>query len=210
MKVLIANDFAIIRDGLKSRLDRQFGNTAVGEAATAEELLVQLATQSWDVLLLDVHLPGSRGTDVLNAVRMRYPQLPILFISFDTQCPYAVQSFKAGATGYLAREDVSENLPAAINKIRDGGRYISARIAEKLADTFNKNVSSVDLSELLSARELAIMSRLVQGITPKHIAFELGLSIKTISTYRGRALRKMNMQSNVEFLRYVIKNNLSL
>lgn len=208
MKILIVNDFIIMRDGLKVSLKRYFTQAAIGEAATSEMLLQMLDGQSWDALLIDVQFLMHHGIGLLDNVRALQAHLPVLLMSFDFSCPYAMQAMRAGINGYLTRGDIEEKLPLAINKVVGGGRYINPDIAEQLAELASRDFSNQELHDLLSERELAIMSMLSEGKTPKRIAYDLGLSIKTVSTYRGRALKKLKMKSNAEFIRYSIQHNL--
>lgn len=207
IRVLIGTEFSLIREGLKSILHSNFDQIAIGEAAAAWDLLELLRTQHWDILLLDTQLCEEKGIELLTEMRKGKPQLAIIMMTFQSGYPFALQAIKAGVMGYLTKDVITKELPAAVRKVTSGSKYVNTSIAEKLIATLS-NDGSNELHEQLSTRELAIMRMLSQGKRQKLIAHELNLSIKTISTYRGRALRKLNMQSNAEFINYALKHNL--
>lgn len=208
MKILIAYDFRLVRSALKDYLAAHFNPVTVGEAASGDELLAQLAVQSWDVLLLDVHLQQEGELALLDYIRANYVTLPIILTSFRITHSFAIPALKAGVMGYLTKKDLPEQLPYAIHRVMQGGRYINSEIAEKVATLYGQASDRRCLHEKLSQRELMIMLMLSQGKSSKRIASHLNLSINTVSTYRCRALRKLQMQSNAEFIQYAIRNGL--
>lgn len=185
----------------------QFNKIILGEAATVAELLNLLREQQWDLLLLDVQLLDNHNTELINTIQKISPHLPILIISFQSHSPYVAEMIKAGVKGYLSRNDLTEKLTDAIHKAMNGVTYISPAIVGALFTSVIEDEKR-KLSQLLSERELAVMSMLGQGKPPKRIAYDLNISIKTISTYRSRALRKLHMQSIAEFFLYAGKHNL--
>lgn len=208
MKILIASDFALIRNGIQNILIQQFDRVELGEASSADELLPVLQREHWDTLLLDEYLQEGKGVDMVCRIREKLPQLPIMLMNFQRQYQSAVHAIRAGVRGYLTRYDIPEHLPDAIQKVLNGGRYLSPSITERLAEAVHNERCVKEIHELLSDREWNIMLMLGQGKSPKRIAYDLHLSIKTISTYRGRALKKMKMQNNAEFISYAVKHNL--
>lgn len=208
MRILICTDFSLIHEGLKSILNSNFDQIAIGEAPTASILFDQLRTQHWDILLLDSQLCEDNGFELLAELRKETPHLAIIMMSFRSGFPYILQTIKAGIMGYLAKDAIIKELPEAVRKVMSGSKYISLEIAEKLVAALSNDGNAKDLHECLSTRELSIMRKLSQGKSPKLIANELNLSIKTISTYRGRALKKLKMNSNAEFINYAIKHDL--
>lgn len=208
MRILIAHDFGLVRSALRCYLAERLGQVTIGEAACSDGLLEQLDTQSWDVLMLDVHLQQEGELALLGRIRANHTSLPVILMSFRPKHPFAIPALKAGAMGYLTKEDLPDQLPHAITKVMKGGRYINSGVAEKMATMFSSDLDLRRMHEKLSQRELMIMLMLSQGITSKRIANHLNLSINTVSTYRCRALRKLNMQSNAEFIQYAIRNGL--
>lgn len=207
LRVLVADDHAVVRQGLKMILTEEFSPLILGEAQNGQDLLAQLQKGLWDVVVLDITMPGRSGLDVLKELRQCYPKLPVLVLSMHPEDQFAVRVLKAGAAGYLTKENVPEEVVKAIRKVIGGGRYVSASLAEKLAFDLQTDLEKVP-HEALSDREYQVMCMIASGKTVKEIGNELGLSIKTISTYRTRILDKLNMKTNAELTHYAVKNNL--
>ena len=207
IRVLIVDDHAILRRGLRALLSDAFGRAEFGEASNAEQALEQLGRTGWDVALLDITLPGKSGLDLLKEVKAAQPKLPVLVLSVHPEDQFAVRVLKAGAEGYMTKESAPEELVQAIHKILAGGRYVSPTLAEKLALTVRKDFTRTP-HETLSDREYEVMCRIASGKTVTEIAGELSLSAKTISTYRARILEKLGVKNSAEITRYAIRNGL--
>jgi two-component system invasion response regulator UvrY len=207
MRVLIVDDHAIVRRGLRELLSDEFRGAAFGEASDAREALEQLRTKEWDVALLDITLPGKSGLDLLKELKVEWPKLPVLVLSAHSEDQFAVRALKAGAGGYMTKESAPEELARAIRKILAGGRYVSPALAEQLALGVTKDFSRTP-HERLSDREYEVMSRIASGKTVTEIAEELSLSAKTISTYRTRVLEKLGVKNNAKIVQYAIRNGL--
>ncbi len=207
IRILIGDDHAIVREGLKQILAETSDMAVAGEAANGQEVLEQVSKNDWDLLLLDIAMPGRGGMDILKQLRSERPELPVLMLSMYPEEQYAVRALKAGASGYLTKESAPEELIAAIRKVSQGGKYVSSSLAEKLA-VYLETDHEKPVHELLSDREYQVMLMIASGKTVKQIADELSLSVKTISTYRSRTLRKMGMKNNAELTYYAIKHAL--
>jgi len=207
IRVLIVDDHAIVRRGLRELLSDEFRGAAFGEASTAQQALEQLWKQKWDVALLDITLPGRSGLDLLKEFKAARPKLPVLILSAHPEDQFAVRVLKAGAEGYLTKESAPEELVKAIRKILAGGRYVSPTLAEKLALGVRKDSTRAP-HETLSDREYEIMCCIASGKTVTEIAGELSLSPKTISTYRARILEKLGVRNSAEIVQYATQNNL--
>jgi len=207
IRILIADDHAIVREGLKQIVAESSDMAVAGEAANGQEVLEQVSKNDWDLLLLDIAMPGRGGLDILKQLRCERPELPVLMLSMYPEEQYAVRALKAGASGYLTKESAPEELIAAIRKVSQGGKYVSSSLAEKLA-VYLETDHEKPVHELLSDREYQVMAMIASGKTVKQIADELSLSVKTISTYRSRTLRKMEMKNNAEITYYAIKQAL--
>jgi DNA-binding NarL/FixJ family response regulator len=207
MRILIVDEHAILRRGLRSILSDEFRGAAFGEAADARQALQQLRKKEWDVALLDIALPGKSGLDLLKELKAEWPNLPVLVLSGHPEDQFAVRVLKAGAGGYMTKESAPEELAKAIRKILAGGRYVSPALAEKLALGVKKDFTRT-LHETLSDREYEVMSRIASGKTVTEIAEELSLSSKTISTYRARVLEKLDVKNSAEIVQYAIRNGL--
>ena len=207
MRVLIIDDHAILRRGLKELLADEFHGAAFGEAADARQALQQLEKKEWDVALLDITLPGKNGLDLLKELKVARPKLPVLILSAHPEDQFGVRVLKAGAAGYMTKESAPEELAKAVRKILAGGRYVSPTLAEKLALRVGKDFTLTP-HETLSDREHEVMCRIASGKTVTEIAGELSLSAKTISTYRARILEKLGVKNNAEIIRYAIQNKL--
>lgn len=207
MRILIADDHAIVRKGLKQILDEEPGMAIVGEAQNAQEVLDMVRRQKWDMVILDISMPGRSGLDVLSELRQNSPHLPVLILSMHPEDQFALRVLKAGAAGYMNKQSAPEELVEAIHKIHRGGRYISQSLAEKMAMGLNRN-DDRPVHELLSDREYQVMQLIASGKTISEIAEILSLSVKTVSTYRARILSKMNMKNNAELTYYAVSNKL--
>ena len=207
IRVLLADDHAVVRQGLKQILTEIPEVGAVGEAATGEDALMQVRAEQWDVLVLDMSMPGRGGLDVLKDVRRERPQTKVLVLSMHPEDQFAVRMLKAGASGYLTKDTAPDELVAAIRKLLTGGKYISSTLAEKLAFDMDRDTDK-PLHEALSDREFQVLRMMAAGRTVQQIAEELMLSAKTISTYRARILEKLNLKSNAEMIHYAIQNRL--
>jgi two-component system, NarL family, invasion response regulator UvrY len=207
MRVLIVDDHAIVRRGLRELLSDEFRGAAFGEASDARQALEQLRKAEWDVVLLDIALPRKSGLDLLKELKAEWPKLPVLVLSGHPEDQFAVRALKAGAGGYMTKESAPEELPKAVRKILAGGRYVSPALAEQLALGVKQDVTRTP-HETLSDREYDVMTRIASGKSVKEIADELSLSAKTISTYRTRILEKLGVRNSAEIVQYAIRNGL--
>jgi len=207
IKTLIADDHAVVRRGLKQILQETPDIIASGEASDSCEVLDLVRKHSWDVLLLDISMPGRSGLDILREIKQISPQLPVLVLSMHAEEQFASRVLKSGAAGYLPKESAPEELVKAIRKVHAGGKYISSSQAEKLVYLFEGS-SEKPAHETLSNREYEVLRLIASGKTVTQIGKEISLSVKTVSTYRARILEKMNLQSSAELTHYAIKNRL--
>lgn len=207
VRILVADDHPIVRAGLKQILADTTDMVVADEASNGQEVLDKVWGNDFDVLLLDISMPGRDGLDVLKQLRSARPELAVLVLSIHPEEQYAARVLREGASGYLTKQSAPEELVAAIRKISLGGKYVSSSLAEKLA--FDLRIDAEKpLHQALSNREYGIMRMIASGKTVKEIAEQLSLSPKTISTYRSRIVEKMNMKSNAEIARYAIENQL--
>jgi len=207
IRVLIADDHAILQRGLREILVRSLKDVICGEAENAQQVLTQVQTQNWDLVILDISMPGRSGLDVLDdLVRMR-PKLPVLVLSMHPEDHYATRVLKAGAAGYVTKGSTPEELIKAIHKVLGGGRYVTPALAEKLAVDLRGDTPRAP-HEALSGREFEIFRMIGSGKTVGQIAEELHLSITTVSTYRARILDKMKIATNADIMRYALYNHL--
>jgi two-component system invasion response regulator UvrY len=207
MRILIADDHAVFRRGLRETLSEAFSKIAFGEARTAQETLEFVRCQDWDVVILDISMPGKSGLDILDDVRRLRPRIPVLLLTMHPEQQFARRALKSGAAGYLTKDSVPEELKVAIKRIAAGGRYVSATLAEKLAVDLRQG-ADVPLHELLSDREFQVLRMIASGKSVKEMAEELSLSVKTVSTYRRRILEKTDMKTNAELIRYALQTRL--
>ena len=207
IRVLIADDHAIVREGLKQILLETSDIVIIDEAGDGPETLDKAFNNDYDIVLLDITMPSGSGLDVLKQLKSEKPKLPVLILTIHPEERYAVRVLRAGASGYITKNSPPNELIAAVRKVSQGGIYVSPILAEKLAFEL-KTDTNKPLHELLSDREYQVMCMIASGKTVKEIAEELLLSIKTISTYREHILRKMNMKNNVEITHYAIENGL--
>ncbi len=207
MKILIADDHSIVREGLKQYVKTLDEVKLIDEAVNGNEAWAKIKDGSFDLVILDVSMPGMSGLDVLQKIKERNLQIRVLMLSVHPQEQYAVHAFKLGASGYISKDNAFEELTHAIRKIVSGGRYIGNAFAEKLA--FNGYDSGNRLPhEKLSEREFQVMVMLAKGKSVMEISKEIFISDKTVSTYRTRILEKMGMKKNAELTIYAIRNNL--
>lgn len=207
MKILITEDHAVVREGLKLILADHFKKAVFGEARTATEALALVWKEKWDVVLLDITLPGRSGLEVLKEIKRSRPKLPVLILSMHPEDQFAVRMLKAGAAGYLTKESAGEELVGAIKKVIGGGRYVSPALAERMATYLTIDLQKAP-HERLSDREFLILRTIASGKQVGQIAKELSLSVSTISTYRARILEKMHMKNNAELTRYALEKSL--
>jgi DNA-binding NarL/FixJ family response regulator len=207
IKILIADDHAIVREGLKQIVAEESDMRVTGEAANANELFELLDKDSWEIVVLDINMPGKSGLEALKEMKTRNIKVPVLILSMFSEDQYGLRAIKAGAAGYLKKVSVPTDLVSAIRKIVGGGKYISPTLAEKLADSVDVNNKKA-LHQNLSDREYQIMCFISLGRSAEEIAEELAISIHTVYSYRNRILEKMHLKSNVELTQYAILNNL--
>lgn len=207
IKIFIADDHAIVRKGLKQIISETPDMIVSEEADNGLEALDKISENNYDVILLDISMPGKNGLEILRLVKRKKPQLPVLMLSVHPEEQYAIRSLRAGAAGYLTKESAPDELIAAIRKISKGGKFVNASLAEKLISELEIYVEKPS-HETLSDREYQVMCMSAMGKTLKEIAQELSLSIQTVSTYRTRILEKMNMNSIAEVIRYAVKHGL--
>jgi len=207
MRILIADDHAVVRRGLKQILAAEFKQAHFGEAANASEALDRLRKENWDAVVLDITMPGRSGLEALKEIREEKPKLPVLVLSMHPEDQFAVRVLKSGASGYMTKESAPEELVGAIKKVLAGGRYVSPSLAEKMASYLAIDTPKAP-HERLSDREFVVLRMIASGKTVSQIAEELSLSVKTVSTYRTRILEKTGMTSNAELTHYAIKNQL--
>jgi two-component system, NarL family, invasion response regulator UvrY len=206
-RIIIADDHEIVRAGLKQIIADDPELKVEEEAGDGQELLEKLRKKKFDVVLLDMKMPGRSGLEILKQLKLEHPALPVLVLSMHSEEQYAVRTIKAGASGYITKETAPDKLIEAIRRVCEGGKYISPSLAEKLADSIADSRSNPP-HEYLTDREFQVMCMIASGKTITEIAKELFLSVKTISTYRQRILEKMNLKNNAELTHYVISNNL--
>jgi len=208
MKILIADDHVILREGLIIVLQRAFPDFSFIEASNGIEALSILRKEELSLTLLDITMPELNGIDVLKQARALGVETPIIMVSLLPEDKYAIRVLKAGAQGFLNKDSQQDTIITAVKKVLSGQKYISPAIADMLANSLN-NKSIDNLHELLSDRELQVLQLIAQGMTVSKIAGEISLSVNTISTYRSRILQKMNLKNNADLLRYAIDNDLA-
>jgi DNA-binding NarL/FixJ family response regulator len=206
-KILIVDDHPIVRDGLKQILADTDDLMVGGEASNADEALSLVRDSNWDLVVLDITLPGRTGIDLLHDLRRERPALPVLMLSIHPEDELGVRAVKAGASGFLSKECASDDLVRAIQLIVTGNKYISRSLAERLIEEIQRDTNKPP-HELLSDREYEVMSLIAAGKSTKEIAAVLSLSKSTVSTYRVRILDKLNVKTNAEITRYAIHHGL--
>ncbi len=204
IRLLVADDHAIVRKGIEQIIAETADITVTDEAGNGQEVIVKCQKKDYDMVLLDISMPGRDGLEILKELKGLKPNLPVLMLSMYPEKQYAVRALRSGASGYLTKESAPDELIAAIKKVSSGGRYVSSSLAEKLAENLGGKEDN-PLHDKLSDREYQIMCMIASGKMQKEIADELSLSIKTVGTYRTRLLKKMRMRTNAELTRYAIE-----
>lgn len=207
LRILLVDDHAVVRQGIKQILADAYTGAVFGEATNIHELREIIKTDHWDMVVLDLAMPDGNGLEVLKQIKIDYPGMPVLILSMYPEDQYAIRTIRAGAAGYLNKESAPEELVRAIKKILSGGEYISASVAEELV-SYARKEDDRPLHKSLSDREYQVLCLIASGKEIKEIADQLSLSAKTISTYRTRLLIKMNMKTNGELTHYAIQNGL--
>ncbi len=207
-KVFIADDHAIFREGLKRLIAKTDDFVVTHEATDGLEVLGKVLEHDFDLVILDISLPGRSGLEILMDIKKYRPKLPVLIVSMYPAEQFAVRAYKAGASGYLTKGGPAEELFDALQRIARGKRYVSQAVAEALADGLEIE-SEKPLHDELSIREYQVLCKIAAGIKPQQISDELGMGVKTVGTYRFRILSKMHMKCNAELTRYVLEQNLS-
>jgi two-component system invasion response regulator UvrY len=207
IRVLVADDHAVVRRGLMQILAEAPDMVVAGEASTGREVLQAMQKHDYDVLVLDIAMPEGGGLEVLQQLQTLKPDLRVLILSMYPERQYAVRALKSGAAGYLTKESVPDELIAAIRKVARGGKYVSQSLAEQLTSELRGEVEK-EPHETLSDREFQVMTLLAAGKSVTDVAEELSLSVKTVSTYRARILDKLNLKSTAEIIRYALEQGL--
>jgi|SRR5437867_531431 len=207
LRILLVDDHTIIRDGLKQILSRDFPQALFGEARNAREALSLIEKTRWNVILLDITMPGQSGLDVLKQIKSVQPEAQVLVVTMHPEDQYATRVLKAGASGYLTKETASEEVVNALTKILAGGKYASAAFSQTLISHLANPMPTAP-HETLSDREYQVLRMLAAGKGSKEIGSDLGLSVKTISTYRTRVLKKLNLKTSADIIRYAMREKL--
>lgn len=210
LKVLLVDDHAVVRNGIKQIITDAFDLVEIGEAADELEALQLVAAQYWDLVMLDIRLPGRSGVDVLKKIKSEKPKLPVLILSTYPESQYAVRLIHAGAAGYLSKDAEESDIVKAIQLASKGSRYISSTVGELLANHINNNVSDDEDTQhtMLSDREFQIFLELAAGARTTDIADKLRVSSKTVTTHRSRILQKMGLKNNAELTLYASRTGL--
>lgn len=208
IRILVVDDHTIVRDGLKQIINNNGGMVVGGEAENGNEAIKKIKEEKWDVVLMDISMPGKSGLEVLKWVNKNQPDLPVLVLSMYSEDEYAFRAIRAGAAGYLTKKSASKQLVTAIQKVAGGGKFITESFAEKLANNIGPQ-SNKSPHDRLSDREDQVFRLLISGRTVSEIARELSLSVKTISTHRTHILGKMNLKTNAELMHYAVVHGLS-
>jgi two-component system, NarL family, invasion response regulator UvrY len=207
MRVLLVDDHAVVRRGLKQILIEEFRDAVLGEASDAGSALDLVRREPWDLVMLDVTMPGRSGLEVLGDIKQLRPDLPVLVLSMHAEDQFAIRMLRAGAVGYVTKDNAPEALVGAVRKALEGGRYVSEYLAEQLVFELQHDAGK-PVHETLSDREFEVLRLIASGQTVTHIARDLSLSVKTVSTYRMRLLEKMRISSNAELTRYALLHGL--
>lgn len=208
VRILVADDHAILRRGLKEILARELPEAVFCEANDAQQVLKEVGRSAWDLLILDVSMPGRSGLDVLRDLKILRPKLPILVLSVHPEDQYGKRVLKAGASGYLNKDSAPEELIKAARKVLAGGHYVSPGLAERLASDLRRG-SAQPAHEILSDRELEVLRMIAAGKTVSQVGTELHLGVTTVSTYRARILDKLNLTTTAEIIHYALTNGLA-
>lgn len=207
IRILIADDHAIVRKGLKQIILEEFRLAEIGEVGDVECLIEQITKTSWDVIICDINMPGRSGMEAIYQIRQIKPRIPVLMLSMHSEDQYALRVLKAGAAGFLNKDSVHVELIQAIHKVMAGKKYITPRVAEKLAGSLHDN-GGTELYEKLSDREFDVFKLLASGKSISEIASQLSLGSTTVSTYRSRILEKLSFHNNAELTRYALEKQL--
>ena len=205
--VLIADDHAVVRQGLKQIIADQKDMVVGGEAKNGHEVIELLRQKEWDVVVLDITMPGRSGLDILKDIKSERPELPVLMLSMHPEDQYALRALRAGAAGYLTKESAPEELVVAIRRILRGKKYITESVADAMVDDI-KGAVDKEPHDKLSDREFQVLTMIGSGKSLSDIAEELSLSVKTVSTYRTRLLEKMHLKNNAELVHYAVSRKL--
>jgi two-component system, NarL family, invasion response regulator UvrY len=205
--VLIADDHAMLRTGLRHYLEQDQAITAIGEAATGADTLQQLRDGQWDLVILDINMPDRSGIDILRHIRAGHPDTRVLVMSGFSEKQYAINVLRAGASGYLAKDQAPEEFMRAVHAVLAGRRFVSARLSEMLITALDEPADK-PLHAALSEREFQILCKLAVGRSVSEITQELFISVKTVSTYRARVLEKMHLDTNADLTAYALRNGL--
>ena len=208
LRILIADDHSLFRRGVKDLLTDGLGAVTVGECATAYELLELVRQKKWDVLILDIGMPGTTGTEALKRVKAECPKLPVIVLSMHPEDQYAIRVFKAGAGAYLTKASAPDELVLAIKKVLAGGQYVNQSLGEKLVHMLQPGNEGA-LHSLLSDREYEVMRLLASGKTVSEIAETMNLGVTTVSTYRARILEKLHIKNNAELMHYAVQQGIT-
>jgi two-component system invasion response regulator UvrY len=207
MNILIADDHAIVRKGLSQIIREEFSFAEITEAINSHEVFEKIKEKKWNIILLDISMPGRNGVEILKQLRVNDASTPILMLSMHPEEQYALRVLKAGACGYLCKESATDELITAMKKVLSGKKYITLSFAEKLIET-SSDLSAESLHKKLSDRELQVLQLLAKGKPVSEIGQEISLSVHTISTYRARILEKLGLTNNAELMHYAIDNNI--
>lgn len=207
IKLLMADDHPIVREGLKQILSKYEDIAVAGEAETCMEVLKKVRQHDYDLVLLDINMPDGIGLDILEEMKSRHPKLPVLILSAYPEEQYAICALKSGASGYVVKKSAPRELITAIRQVSQGKKYVSSALAQRMADYVGTN-KDIMAHERLSNRESQVMRMIASGKTITEISRELSLSVTTVSTYRTRVLEKMEMQKNAEIISYAVKQGL--
>ena len=207
INVFIADDHALIREGIKNLLSSISDIKLVGETANPYEIIEQIKINKCDVLILDLSMPGKNGLDVLKEIKGIFPEIKILIMTMMPEDQFAKRTLKAGASGYLTKESAPDELITAIRRIASGRKYVSQSLAEKLAENLD-DTAEKPIHDLLSDREFQVMKMMASGKSQTDIAKELSISVSTVNTYRSRILEKLNLGTNAELIHFAFQHNL--
>lgn len=210
MKILLVDDHALVRRGVAQVLREDLPDVTIVERGTAQDAIEAAQTTPWDLVILDINLPDKSGLDALKDIKRTSPGLPVLVLSLYPEAHYARRALKAGASGYLTKDTAPEEVTTAVKRILQGGRYVSAALAEQLAaDLSTTSGEAQEPHERLSDRELEVLRLIGSGKTPTEVAEQLAISIKTVSTYRARILEKLNLRTTAELIRFAVDHQLA-
>jgi two-component system invasion response regulator UvrY len=208
MRILIADDHAIVRKGIRQLLVEEYPSATIEEVGDSESLIAKTNTENWDVVICDLDMPGRSGLDAMQQIRAMHQKLPVLIMSIYPEEQYARRLLKAGAAGYLSKDAATEDLAKAIRQVMQGRKYISPAVVQMIVDDIGQDGADKASHESLSNREFEIFKLIASGKSVSEIADKLSLSSATISTHRARILAKMNMRANAELTRYALDNKL--